>query len=111
MSNTVVSDASCVKYCCIRYQFVRYIPVPVMCEAIIVVFLYLQLTALVTSFYTSLSKNFCDAVFMRQIREIGFLVEFESLLSSLGKYRCMYYGRHTAPLLHILIKICYSLAT
>ena len=44
-----------------------------------------QLTALVTSFYLSLSQNYVDAMFLRQIREIGFLAHFESLLSSMGK--------------------------
>ena len=38
-----------------------------------------------SSFYASLSKYFADAAFLKQIREIGFLVEFESLLSSLGE--------------------------
>ena len=47
--------------------------------------LFLQLTSLVSSFYTVLNKNFLDAIFLKQIREIGFLVEYESLLSSLGK--------------------------
>ena len=44
-----------------------------------------QLTALVTSFYLTLSQNYIDTMFLRQIREIGFLAHFESLLSSVGK--------------------------
>ena len=48
-------------------------------------YLSIQLTALVSSFYLLLSKNFDDPNFLKQIREIGFLAHFESLLSSLGK--------------------------
>ena len=47
---------------------------------------HLQLTSLVSSFYMVLNRNFLDAIFLKQIREIGFLVEYESLLSSLGKF-------------------------
>lgn len=39
-----------------------------------------------SSFYASLCKYFSDATFMKQIHEIGYLVEFESLLSSLGMW-------------------------
>lgn len=42
------------------------------------------LTSLVTCFYLVLSQHLTDAHFLRQIREIGFLVQYESLLSSLG---------------------------
>ncbi|XP_064387064.1 inositol polyphosphate-4-phosphatase type I A-like isoform X2 [Halichondria panicea] len=42
------------------------------------------LTSLVTSFYTSISQNFTDPSYLRQIRKIGFLAQFESLLSSAG---------------------------
>lgn len=44
----------------------------------------LQLTALVTSFYLKLSEHFCYPPFLQQIREIGFLAQFESLLSTFG---------------------------
>lgn len=43
-----------------------------------------------SSFCASLSKNFADATFIKQICEIGFLAEFESLLSSLGN-KCSTY--------------------
>ena len=45
-----------------------------------------QLTALVTSFYLKLSEHFCYTPFLHQIREIGFLAQFESLLSTYGEY-------------------------
>ncbi len=45
-----------------------------------------QLTSLVTSFYTSISQNFTDPSYLFQIRTIGFLAQFESLLSSAGDY-------------------------
>jgi hypothetical protein len=43
------------------------------------------LTALVTSFYLKLSEHFTHPQFLEQIREIGFLVQFESLLSTFGR--------------------------
>ena len=52
----------------------------------------MQLSALVSSFYTTLSNNFSDSAFLKQLREIGFLVEFESLLSSIGE--CLYVTSH-----------------
>ncbi|CAI8005393.1 Inositol polyphosphate-4-phosphatase type I A [Geodia barretti] len=42
------------------------------------------LTALVTSFYLKLSEHFTHPQFLQQIREIGFLAQFESLLSTFG---------------------------
>jgi len=45
-----------------------------------------QLTALITSFYSMLSHNFHNVVYLLQLRSIGFLIEFESLLSSLGRF-------------------------
>ena len=44
-----------------------------------------QLTALVTSFYLKLSEHFTHPQFLQQIREIGFLAQFESLLSTFGR--------------------------
>ena len=48
-------------------------------------FCILQLTTLATAFYMMLSKHFENAEFLRQVRMIGFLAQFESLLSSVGK--------------------------
>jgi hypothetical protein len=42
------------------------------------------LTALITSFYLKLSEHFTHPQFLEQIREIGFLAQFESLLSTFG---------------------------
>ena len=44
-----------------------------------------QLTALITSFYLKLSEHFTHPQFLEQIREIGFLAQFESLLSTFGQ--------------------------
>lgn len=54
------------------------------------VFNILQLTTLATAFYMMLSKHFENAEFLRQIRMIGFLAQFESLLSSVGKLMLLY---------------------
>ena len=44
----------------------------------------LQLTALMTGFYQSLSENLKDRHFMEQIKELGYLAHFQSFLSNHG---------------------------
>ena len=45
-----------------------------------------QITGLVTSFYLTLGEHFKDANYLKQIKEIGFLAQFECLLSSAGTF-------------------------
>ena len=47
-------------------------------------FLYLQVATLVTAFMTKLRSSMTDETFLKQLFQIGILLEFESLLSCGG---------------------------